>query len=121
MNEIQIATTSEQSYRLISAGVEKETADMSREGCLLTLIPYITWNQGAAMDYDVMPAWSLNALIGLLPNKLVAEDRDFLLRIRNGYVDYEEQSGLGYLECFCDDDNFENVVRMIEYVKKLKR
>ncbi|WP_289713397.1 hypothetical protein [uncultured Muribaculum sp.] len=77
-----IATTREQSARLLQCGVDPDTADMSwvrgaanvSDGNL-SLHPYrrmqrINW-QSMRGRSEIAPAWSLSALLGLLPKKIM--------------------------------------------------
>lgn len=89
--ERQIATTSEQSQRLLRCGVSADTADMSIrtitepmirdvaewETPLLLTMPYGSAKDIYRGDY-VEPAWSLSALLGLLPKRIK----------RGGWSDY---------------------------------
>ncbi|ROT19620.1 hypothetical protein EEL53_10275 [Muribaculaceae bacterium Isolate-114 (HZI)] len=76
-----IATTKEQSARLLQCGVDPDTADMSwvRDAANvsdgnLSLHPYlrmqrINW-QSMRGRSEITPAWSLSALLGLLPKTI---------------------------------------------------
>lgn len=67
----KIATTPEQSQRLMACGVSPDTADMMlTPHNTLSTEPYNT----ALSDRGYSPAWSLSALLGLLPKSL----EDFL-------------------------------------------
>lgn len=57
----RIATTIEQSQELIKLGIDINTADMVYVGC-----EYLTIRDGV-LEEDDMPAWSLGALLELLP------------------------------------------------------
>lgn len=68
----QICTTEEQSERLLSLGLKKETAD-----CVMMY--YDGWHIGEAEHFDfdkdpVEPAWSLDRLIVMLNNSDTPED-----------------------------------------------
>lgn len=68
----QICTTKEQSERLLSLGIKKETAD-----CVMMY--YDGWHIGEAEHFDfdkdpVEPAWSLDRLIDMLNNSDTPED-----------------------------------------------
>ena len=67
-----ICTSSEQSERLLSLGLKKETAD-----CVMMY--YDGWHIGEAEHFDfdkdpVEPAWSLDRLIDMLNNSDTPED-----------------------------------------------
>ena len=66
----QICTTREQSERLLSLGLKKETADMYYEGRLEGEWPRIMPHK-TEMDYfnlwdSIIPAWSLHRLIEMV-------------------------------------------------------
>lgn len=84
-----IATTISQSRRLLACGVDPKTADM----CIITYpngnqqayVGQVTINAGTIytdgelqaenIDLTGSPAWSLSALLELLPNNIMAENR----------------------------------------------
>ena len=80
-----IATTIEQSRRLLACGVSPDTADMYLEKSrlpeagdfylhtVLIGINRADWFS-ARMNKDIIPAWSLSALLELLPKKIFDED-----------------------------------------------
>lgn len=62
-----IATTQDQSERLLQCGVSADTADMMfTPHNTLSTEPY----KEALKDIGYIPAWSLSALLGLLPKEL---------------------------------------------------
>lgn len=70
--ERQIATTSEQSQRLLRCGVSADTADMSwvvlsDDTETLTAIPNLA--QSEVINF---PAWSLSRLLSLLPTSILS-------------------------------------------------
>lgn len=78
----QICTTREQSERLLSLGLKKETADMVympfyRKGIIIDYsAPHSLLNQDYFKDFsDDIPAWSLHRLIEMMP-KNIAIDGD---------------------------------------------
>lgn len=81
---IQIATTIEQSKRLLEAGVPKESADMRWEQ-FPGLVPHLCYQPGVMplIPPKVTPAWSLSALWSIIydfdktyefPTQLSAEE-----------------------------------------------
>lgn len=73
----QICTTKEQSERLLSLGLKKETADMC----------WIPLNDGrcvigisAEIKLDIIPAWSLHRLLCLIPGEVTIDGYTFPLR-----------------------------------------
>lgn len=85
--ESQICTTKEQSERLLTLGLKKETAD-----CVMMY--YDGWHIGGAEHFDfdkdpVDPAWSLHRLIEMMPNKIrVGDDGNASLIVSNEKVQY---------------------------------
>lgn len=67
---MNIATTHKQSSRIIECGVNKETADMMYSGQgTLSAIPFCK----ELYDIAYFPAWSLSALMTLLPSTILSE------------------------------------------------
>lgn len=73
----QICTTREQSERLLSLGLKRETADM-----VWTHAYFSTWAATAKenplyfheADEDTIPAWSLGRLIEMLPSSITLKE-----------------------------------------------
>lgn len=103
----QIATTKGQSDRLLRCGVPADTADMSIrtitepmikdiaewETPLLLTMPYSSAKDIYRGDY-IEPAWSLSALLGLLPFKIHSGKYEYWLDIAP--MDYGKQWSIGY-------------------------
>lgn len=87
-----IATTKGQSDRLLRCGVSADTADMARyEDDEVPMMPW-DWTTGA---YGwTFPAWSLGALLGLLPFKIHSGKYEYWLDIAP--MDYGRQWSIGY-------------------------
>lgn len=69
----QLATTQDQSARLLQCGVSAETADMCYDSGALSLMDYgsaVHERDSRREKYAVAPAWSLSALLGLLPKTI---------------------------------------------------
>ena len=63
-----------------------------------------------------LPAWSLGALIELMPDRLIYEDVEFKLLLNNKVVRYDNQ-GVNLTLSGCVGENlFENCVDMIEWL-----
>lgn len=66
----QICTTMEQSERLLSLGLKKETADMMYEGKFLGEIAHIMPHETEMNHFklwdSIIPAWSLHRLIEMI-------------------------------------------------------
>lgn len=68
-----IATTKEQSERLVKCGVSSDTADMCYDSGALSLMQYnsaINERDIRRENYEVLPAWSLSRMLELLPKRL---------------------------------------------------
>lgn len=61
-----IATTQDQSQRLLRCGVSADTADMARY--VDDSVPMMPWDWTMGSYGGTFPAWSLSALLGLLPD-----------------------------------------------------
>lgn len=100
-----IATTKDQSARLLRCGVPADTADMSWRTILypsndepwtdpqLSVLPYSEAKDIYGDDY-IEPAWSLSALLGLLPFKIHNGKYEYWLDIAP--MDYGKQWSIGY-------------------------
>ena len=71
----QICTTCEQSERLISSGLKKETADMcwnklTLHGTPVTYPSQDVWSEHSIVSDSHYPAWSLNRLIVMVPRRI---------------------------------------------------
>lgn len=65
-----IATTKDQSQRLLRCGVSADTADMARyEDDEVSMMPW-DWTTGSYGG--TFPAWSLSALLSLLPTSILS-------------------------------------------------
>lgn len=89
-----IATDSSQSRRLLRCGVSADTADMSwvvlsDDTEILTAIPNLA--QSEVINY---PAWSLSALLELLPFKIHCGNNEFWLNVAP--MNYGKQWSIGY-------------------------
>lgn len=80
-----IATTREQSDRLLKCGVLAESADMCYDSGALSLMDYhsaLCERDSRRESYEVVPAWSLSALLGLLPKRIKRGDcSDYTLNL----------------------------------------
>ena len=97
--ERQIATNRLQSDRLLKCGLSAYTADMTLSYCKggfyeLMATPF---HYGCFNEEDV-PAWSLSALLGLLPFKIHSGKYEYWLDIAP--MDYGRQWSIGY---YCMD------------------
>lgn len=90
-----IATTKGQSDRLLRCGVSADTADMHWDNKTLDE-PFL--DTGEVTDKRDTPAWSLSALLGLLPFKIHSVKYEYWLDIAP--MDYGRQWSIGY---YCMD------------------
>lgn len=75
----QLATTKDQSSRLLQCGVSANSADMCYDSGALSLMDYgsaVHERDSRREKYVVAPAWSLSALLGLLPKEIYDESCD---------------------------------------------
>lgn len=141
----QIATTKEQSDRLLKCGLDSNCSDLSLSGrnCRqLIPTPYeamlAQWIGDSALkgidrkakDFQLAPAWSLSALLSLLPQQIKAPHADtpcdFLLHHHPGfwlamYHDGKKQGDAeDYMwQCVSEqraEDPIEACVKMIEWL-----
>lgn len=133
-----IATTKEQALRLLRCGVLADTADMSIrtitepmirdvaewETPLLLTMPYSSAKDIYRGDY-VEPAWSLSALLGLLPKFIPDAGGDFSYALKIQpcnlpgwtvcYYAYSLDKGKGYHR---SEDIIEACVQLIEWLTR---
>ena len=73
----KICTTIEQSQKLIELGIDRNTADMyypNRIGLDNYPLP-IEWKIGLPLLSQEIPCWSLAALLNVLPNEIITDNR----------------------------------------------
>ena len=114
----QICTNREQSERLLTMGLKKETADMHH-------YQYVCggrWETAARpsiVGYNnrVVPAWSLNRLMELMPNLITHDNYQLILGVNAKCVYYADDE---YGETFKDFEGnlYECVVKCIEWLIK---
>lgn len=124
-----IATTVEQSERLLKLGVKPKIADMyylfigdvetgKRHYDLLSLDDYLR----KRMSSDDIPAWSLTALLDLMPIEIQTKTNFFTLKIdreRNGLYNISYEPFLIrdlYLISFASKELIDAAVEMIEWL-----
>lgn len=68
----QICTSREQSERLLSLGLKKETADMYYSYDIICAKPYykVMEFMNGCVPEDIFPAWSLHRLIKMMPESI---------------------------------------------------
>lgn len=125
--ERQIATTREQSDRLLQRGVSAYAADMTLSYCKggfyeLMATPF---HYGCFNEQDA-PAFSLGALLSLIPHVIeVGEDNEHYFNFAQDYPASEDYSA-AYLECWTlehkaivrkrDKSPIEACVQLIEWL-----
>ena len=116
----QIATTREQSERLLAMGVKPETADM----CYNTYhdtpdkkVEVDINHTGANLyiDRKYIPAWSLSRLISIMPHYIYSIP--YHLSVSHGLVKYTHPK-VGDKIGWCMNNIFDNCVSMIDWLIK---
>lgn len=106
----QIATTIEQSQRLIACGVDKDTADFY--WCdFIPDEPFLAMGEiprnndtGEVMSDGDVPAWSLSALLALLPKEITDDNGDsYYLSIAQEFP-LTNEYGVSYKPCWFEGD-----------------
>jgi hypothetical protein len=90
----QIATTFEQSEQLVSLGVPKETADMHYTISEWSRFKRLHIGKGGSKD---IPAWSLKALLDLLPREIEYKEKQCKAVLE---ITYCGDSNSGYTLCY---------------------
>lgn len=124
----QIATSHEQSKRLLSMGVNPETADMQHyQNAQSKWMLYTNQGEDDSLDWTQYraPAWSLSRLISMMPEKIIKGRKVGDLFISNtdiAYFSFESDGKLCYLTGFTkgDEENvFDICIDMIDWLIKL--
>lgn len=122
----QIATTREQSERLLALGLKPGTADMSipikdNPNLNCSARPYNDWNGYWKHNKFVIPAWSLSRLLEMMPTDI--KDLWYSLYIdteiavyRVSYSTNEGNSGLQTLIKFDNNNLFDAIIEMISWL-----
>lgn len=125
-----IATTQDQSQRLLRCGVPADTADMSYESGALSLMDYdsaVHERDSRIEIYEVAPAWSLSRLLGLLPKEIYDACGDSYFFSLAKEFPLSEEYGAAYVPCWDKGDaiirkrdNYpiEACVQLIEWLTK---
>lgn len=100
-----IATTREQSDRLLKCGVPAESADMTLSYCKggfyeLMATPF---HYGCFNEEDA-PAWSLSTLLGLLPKEIKVDESPYDEIQKYGLLIYPYMGGWQVDYQYCEDD-----------------
>lgn len=89
-----IATTQEQSDRLLSCGVSADTADMARYED--DSVPMMPWDWTTGSYGGTFPAWSLSALLRLLPKEIDIDGYPYRISI---YFENPDEPVIGNQWC----------------------
>lgn len=108
----QVCTTREQSQMLLDLGIRRETADMFWP--LESSFPEVC-DSGDNLQADY-PAWSLGALIKLMPDVIFDGKKCYGLSILNIGVYYKELAYKRIVQGFEDKTLFVNCVNMIGWL-----
>lgn len=124
----QICTTREQSEHLLALGLKKETADMTihiknDDGWYVTAEPFYEWEDdmntipSLEETEQILPAWSLHRLIGMMPYCIEMNNKYWCLQISKGYVRYAyngiEKPYIGYIQKL---NTFDAIIECIEWL-----
>ena len=102
----QIATTIEQSQRLITCGVNPDSADMFYTNYRTKPNDKMPCAKTAPLGIrkDLIPAWSLSALLALLPTEIKEEISRFDEIQTYGLLIYPYMQGWQIDYQYCEDD-----------------
>ena len=116
----QICTTREQSERLLALGLKKETADMTihiknDDDWYVTAEPFYEWEDdintlpSLEETEQILPAWSLNRLIKLMPRTVIMHTQE-----GNTRIDIDMYA----IEILVSNDPIAEAVSVIEWLIK---
>lgn len=94
-----LATTTEMSARLLHCGVLATTADMCYDSGALSLMDYdsaIHERDSRRETYEIVPAWSLNRLLELLPKEIDIDGYPYRISI---YFENSDEPVIGNQWC----------------------
>ena len=98
----QIATTQEQSARLLKCGVPAESADMSIDADTDKL--YLSAYSERVDKVHEVPAFSLGCLLGLLPKEIKVDESPYDEIQKYGLLIYPYMGGWQLDYQYCEDD-----------------
>ncbi len=128
-----IATTREQSARLLQCGVDPKTADMvwthfDSDGEQYERLDVMSEDAYEVSSLKPFPAWSLSALLELLPKEIKVDESPYdevqkygllIYPFMSGWqIDYQycENDECQCLKCIYDTDLIEACVKAIEWL-----
>lgn len=94
-----LATTKDMSNRLLRCGVAATTADMCYDSGALSLMDYtsaVHERDSRRENYEVIPAWSLNRLLELLPKEIDIDGYPYRISI---YFENPDEPVIGSKWC----------------------
>lgn len=127
-----IATTQEQSARLLRCGVSADTADMvwtrfESDGEKYEQLGVMDESAYEVASLNPTPAWSLSRLLRLIPHVIeVYDDGDYYFSLAQEFPASEDYHA-AYKYCWADDDVFvgkrsscpiEACVQLVEWLKE---
>lgn len=111
----QVCTTIEQSKKLEELGIDVESADM-HYWFDANYNEFFIEPSKASDNMEKMPAWSLGALIKLLPDTIILDNGDVCgLSVLNIGVYYRGFVDRNIVQGFENENIFDNCVNMIEW------
>ena len=129
----QICTTKEQSERLITLGLKKETSDCQHlaytKDSKGNTIPKRSqkWVTRIGTDESIqvcglmsatfIPAWSLHRLIEIIPNKIVVDECHLIFCVSQNIVYYADDEYAEVFKAF-DGDLYQKIINCIEWLIK---
>lgn len=140
MNKIefntQIATTIEQSKRLLELGLDPNTADMHMTNASIkgpnytdewstSVVSYkemmfVLMNAKINLEdnvWDVLPSWSLHRIVSMLPSFFCHNMRHFYIRLYKCKLCYNTARGSKKnIEFFKKDNLYDNIIDCIEWL-----
>lgn len=113
----QICTTIEQSKRLLELGISSDTADMTLQEYINPETEDKEVAEIVGYGMDGVAAWSLGALIKLMPDTIILNDRLCCgLSVLNMGVYYRLLTELDIIQGYEKDNIFENCISMIAWL-----
>ena len=115
----QVATSREQSERLLALGLKKETADMRWE----RISEKYAYYPSTKMPYasSDIPAWSLHRLWELLPKSFWYDngfEKKYHPIIEYGFVNYVTECGMELFDFDCGYEVWRSMIVVIEWLIK---
>lgn len=113
----QICTTKEQSERLLTLGLKKETADMCIDNMGNIYTYPITIIEAIKHDWSLIPLWSLHRLMEMIPSEIHMEDYYLILGVSFDCVYYADNEYAEVFQSF-DGTTYDCIIKCIEWLIK---